>query len=135
MKITVKNKPITTVALISMSDVVFLLLIFLLITSSFISYTGIKVNIPSSENVHTEIQKNITISINENEELFLGEEKIENRNILEERLKIEIENDPEIIIMIQADKNIALKNVIELIDTAKAAGSNKFFIAAQLFNR
>ena len=50
---------ITSVALISMTDVVFLLLIFLLITSSYITNTGIKINIPDTripENIQPSAQ-------------------------------------------------------------------------------
>ena len=131
MKVSVKQKAITTTALISMTDVVFLLLIFLLLTSNFITYTGIPINVPTSQNAHTEIQKNITIAINDKDEIFLNDVMVTREN-LEPKLKGEVDKNPDVIIMIQADQNIALKKVIELIDTAKSAGSSRFFIAAHL---
>jgi len=134
MKISVKHKAITTVALISMSDVVFLLLIFLLISSSFITYTGLQINIPTSLNAHADIQKNISLSINDREEIFINDKLVQRENLISE-LKTEIDKNPDIVILIQADQNIALKNVVELIDAAKSAGSTKFFLAAQLLRR
>ena len=131
MKISVKKKAITTTALISMTDVVFLLLIFLLITSNFITYTGIPINIPVSENAHSDIQRNLSLAINEREEIFINDVRVQ-RDELVARLRVEIEKTPDIVVMIQADQNIALKNVVELIDAARAAGSSRFFIAAQL---
>lgn len=131
MKVMVKKKAISSVALISMTDVVFLLLIFLLITSNFISFTGIKIDVPTSRNAHTEISKNINLAINEQEEIYLNNILIDKDNLIE-LLKKEIEKNPESPVMIQADQSIALQKVIELIDAAKSAGSSRFFIAAHL---
>jgi len=134
MKISVKKKAITTTALISMTDVVFLLLIFLLITSNFITYTGIPINIPVSENAHTDMQRNLTLAINDREEIFVNDMMVA-PEMLVAVLAEEVEKNPDVVIMIQADQNIALRKVVELIDAAKSAGSNRFFIAAQLARR
>jgi len=131
MRVSVKKKAITTTALISMTDIVFLLLIFLLITSNFVSYTGIDINVPVSENAHSDIQKNITLSINDKEQIFVNGTQVEKPQLIAV-LKAEIDKNPEVTVMIQADQNIALKNIVELIDFAKSAGSSKFFIAARL---
>jgi len=131
MRVSVKKKAITTTALISMTDVVFLLLIFLLITSNFVSYTGIDINVPVSENAHNEIKKNITLSINEAEQIFVNGTLVD-KTLLVGALKAELEKTPEALVMIQADQNIALKYIVELIDLAKSAGTSKFFIAARM---
>ena len=134
MKVSVKHKAITSVALISMSDVVFLLLIFLLISSNFVTYTGLQIDIPTSQNAHTDIQRNLTLSINDKEEIFINNIQVNRDNLISE-LKVEIEKNPEIVVLIQADQNIALRHVVELIDAARSAGSTKFFVAAQLMRR
>ena len=129
MKLSVKNKAITSVALISMSDVVFLLLIFLLISSNFVTYTGLQIDIPTSQNAHTDIQRNLTLSINDREEIFINNVMVAKENLVAE-LKTEIDKNPDLVVLIQADQNIALRSVVELIDAAKSAGSNRFFLAA-----
>jgi biopolymer transport protein ExbD len=131
MKLSVKKKAITTTALISMTDVVFLLLLFVLITSNFVSYTGVKIDIPRTSNAYTEMQKNIVLSIDDKETLFLNGQRV-SRNDLPGLLRNEITKNPDVVVMIQADQNIALKKVMDLIDISKSAGSNRFFIAAQL---
>ena len=131
MRVSLKNKAISSVALISMSDVVFLLLIFLLISSNFVTYTGLQIEIPTSTNAHTDIQRNLTLSINEREEIFINNMPI-NKEYLISELRLEIEKNPDIVVLIQADQNVAIKNVVELIDAAKTAGSTRFFLAAQL---
>jgi len=141
MKISVKKKAITTTALVSMTDVVFLLLIFILITSNFISYTGIPIEVPVSDSAHTDFQRNISLSINRLGEIYLDteqvgrfgeEEEIIGRNELIDRLRYLVETNPEIVVMIQADRVVALGRVVSLIDVSKAADAKRFFIAAQL---
>jgi biopolymer transport protein ExbD len=137
MKISVKKKAITTTALISMTDVVFLLLIFLLITSNFITYTGIPINIPVAEHAHSELQRNISLAIttiDDREVIFINDERVRPDELVN-KLRVEVERNPEAIIMIQADQNISIGRVVFLVDSAKSAGSNRFFIAAQLAGR
>ena len=141
MKISVKKKAITTTALVSMTDVVFLLLIFILITSNFISYTGIPIEVPVSDSAHTDFQRNISLSINRLGEIYLDteqvgqfgeEEEIIGRNELIDRLRYLVETNQEIVVMIQADRVVPLGRVVSLIDASKAADAKRFFIAAQL---
>ena len=131
MKLLVKKTAISTSALISIADIVFLLLIFLLISSNFITTTGVKIDIPSSQNTHSEMQQSIILSINETGEITVNGRRANEANLVS-MLKAEIESKPEAYIRIEADQNIALQKVINLIDAAKSAGSNRFFIAAQL---
>jgi biopolymer transport protein ExbD len=134
MRVSVKHKAISSVALISIADIVFLLLIFLLISSNFISYTGLNIDIPTTENVHTEVHRNLTLSINSREEIFINDNPVLREN-LEAELRAIVEANPDIVIMINADQNIALRSVVDLIDAAKSAGSTRFFLAAQFVRR
>ena len=131
MKVSVKKKAITTTALISMTDVVFLLLIFLLISSNFITYTGINIDVPTSENAYADMQTHISLAINDKEEIFINDVKVERVHLIS-TLRAEVEKSPEAVVMIQADQNLALNKVVDLIDSAKTAGANRFFIAALL---
>ena len=129
MKVSVKKKAITTTALISMTDVVFLLLIFLLISSNFITYTGINIDVPTSQNAYTDMQTHISLAINNKEEIFVNEVQVHRANLVQ-TLRTELEKTPDAVVMIQADQNLALNRVVDLIDSAKTAGANRFFIAA-----
>jgi biopolymer transport protein ExbD len=131
MRVSVKKKPLATTALISMTDVVFLLLIFLLITSNYVTYTGIKIDIPTSENAHADSQNNVVVVINEHNRIWVNDIEIVEANLLAV-LTDHVERNPEIVVMIHADQNIPLQRVIDVIDTAKSAGTNRFFIAARL---
>jgi biopolymer transport protein ExbD len=131
MRVSVKKKPLATTALISMTDVVFLLLIFLLITSNYVTYTGIKIDIPTSQNAHSDSTNNVVVVINEHNQMWVNDVEIAEASLLA-ILTEEVEKNPEIVVLIHADQNIPLQKVIDVIDTAKSAGTNRFFIAARL---
>ena len=129
MRVSVKKKAITTGALISMTDVVFLLLIFLLISSNFVTVTGINIDVPTSENAYSDMQKSISLAIDANEQLYINDKPIPKSQLIP-ALKIEIEKTPDAVILIQSDQNLPLRVVVDLIDHAKNAGASRFFIAA-----
>lgn len=134
MKLRLKKKPITSVALISMTDVVFLLLIFLLITSSYITNTGIKINIPESTSSQKEYTKNIQLVLTNDDEIYINNQLSTWTTVVEDLKKLVVVN-PDASIMISADQEIPLKKIIALIDITKLAGSKRFFIATQLQNK
>lgn len=131
MKISLKKKPITSVTLISMTDVVFLLLIFLLITSSYITNTGIKINMPGSTSSQKEYTGNIQLTLTLDDEIYVNDKQTNWNNVVDE-LKMILSKNPDAAIMIQADQEIPLKKIIALIDVTKLAGSKRFFIATKL---
>jgi len=131
MAVRITKKRITAAALISFTDVIFLLLIFLLISSSFITHSGIKVNLPGSGSQQNEFNKNINLTLTKNDELFVDSEKTDWKNLprlLNERLI----DDPEQVVVIRADEEIPLKKIVRLLDLAKLSGSNRFFIATEI---
>ena len=131
MGVDVKRKRIASVALISFADVIFLLLIFFLISSSFITHSGIKVNLPGSSSQQNEYNKNISITLTKNDELYVNDERVtwgDLAKVLNEKLI----SDPEQVVVIRADEDIPLKKVVRLLDLAKLSGSSRFFIATEI---
>lgn len=131
MKISVRKKRISTVTLISFTDVIFLLIIFLLISSNFITHSGIKVDLPGSSSQQNEFNKNISITLTKNEEIYIDNEYVSWEE-LPEILNRKLIDDPEQVVVIRADKDIALKKVVKLLDLAKLSGTNRFFIATEI---
>jgi biopolymer transport protein ExbD len=131
MRVRVKNKAITSTALISMTDFVFLLLIFILISSSFVTITGQNIELPTAHHMHSEIHRNLSLSMNAFGEIFINHRRVEREDLIE-RLREHIEETPEIVVVIQADQSLAYRYVIDLIDAARAAGSTRFYLATQL---
>ncbi|MCA6073327.1 ExbD/TolR family protein [Fulvivirga sedimenti] len=69
----------------SMTDIIFLLLIFFMLTSSFITPSGLPVNLPTSRASTVEMQK-VSVTITENMEYFVGDKKV-SKNMLEAELR------------------------------------------------
>ena len=74
MIVKTKKKRLSSIGLISFTDVIFLLLIFLLISSNFITHSGIKVDLPGSNSQQNEYNKNISLTLTKNNEVFINNE-------------------------------------------------------------
>lgn len=131
MKTNLKTKRISSLALISFTDVIFLLLIFLLISSSYITHSGIKVNLPGSSSQQNDYNKNISLTLTNGDELFVNEEKTdwEGLPVILQQLLID---DPEQVVVVRADEDVPLKKVVKLLDIAKLSGTTRFFIATEI---
>ena len=131
MNLNVSKKRISSIALISFTDIIFLLLIFILISSSFITHSGVKVSLPRSSSQQNEYNKNISLTLTNNDEIFINEEKVSWDNVTSS-LRAKLIDNPEQVIVVRADEDIQLKKIIKLLDLAKLSGSNKFFIATEI---
>ena len=107
-------------------DIVFQLLIFFMLTSSFIFQPGIKVNLPkavTSEVIH---EKNIIILITGNNYIYLNDRVI-TMSELASRLRIAAkENKP---LLIKADRRASLGKVVEVWDLCRDEGISQINIA------
>ena len=131
MVIKTRKKRISSLGLISFTDVIFLLLIFLLISSNFITHSGIKVELPGSNSQQNEFNKNISLTLTKNNEIFLNNEAVSWIE-LPELLNRKLIEDPEQVVVVRADETVELKNVVKLLDIAKLSGTNRFFIATEI---
>ena len=131
MIIKTKKKRLSSIGLISFTDVIFLLLIFLLISSNFITHSGIKVDLPGSNSQQNEFNKNISLTLTKSNEIFINNEIVSWAE-LPEVLNRKLIDDPEQVVVVRADETVELKNVVKLLDIAKLSGTNRFFIATEI---
>jgi biopolymer transport protein ExbD len=134
MKVEVGKKRIASAALISFTDVIFLLLLFLLISSSFITHSGIKVNLPGSASVENEFNKNISLTLTADDLVYINDDPVEWDEISSE-LNKRLIDDPEQVVVVRADQDAVLKKIVRLLDLARQSGSNRFFLATDVRNR
>src|SRR5690625_7153713 len=71
-----KRKPLSMFSQSSLTDIIFLLLIFFLLTSSFVTDHGIMVNIPQAQSSVTMEQNQVSVSITPEGSFFVGGEKV-----------------------------------------------------------
>lgn len=107
-------------------DVVFLLLVFFMLTSSFIFQPGIKINLPKALTSEVIQRENLIIVITAGSALYIKERRI-NPEELSSRIKIAArESKP---ILIKADRKASLGKVVEIWDMCRAEGVQKINIA------
>lgn len=108
-------------------DVVFLLLIFFMLTSSFVSQPGIKVHLPKAITGEM-LSKNVTvITITQGNKIFLDNKRVDFKNLKDE-LK-EITKDKENALLIKADAGAFLGHVVKVWDLCRELGISQVNIA------
>ncbi len=107
-------------------DVIFLLLIFFMLTSSFIFQPGIKINLPNALTSEVIQRENLVIVVTDDNSLYLDEKLIE-RDELSSRLEIAAKEAKPILI--KADRKASLGKVVEVWDLCRSEGIQKLNIA------
>lgn len=98
----------------SMADLVFLLLIFFMLTSTLIAPNAIKLLLPSS-NSKTMSKQTITVYVDENNQYYL-EEKAINEGALQAEIHAALAGQIEGTVVIRSDKSVAVQHIVNIID-------------------
>ena len=114
MAIQTRNKRSVEFSTASMSDLVFLLLIFFMLTSTLVAPNAIKLLLPSS-NSKTMAKQTITVYINENFQYFVGESRV-TPDELESRLNAGLAGQFEASVVLRSDKTVPVQYVVTVID-------------------
>ena len=113
-----------------MMDIVFIMLIFFIVTTSFVKETGVDINRPNAETAERDEKGNILIAITENNEIWIDKRRVDLKAVRAnvERLKIEY---PEGSVIIQADMLSKSGLLVETMDQIRLAGIQNISIAAK----
>jgi len=111
-----RNKVSANFNMSSMTDIVFLLLIFFMLTSTLVSPNALKLLLPSSK-AKTLEKQTISISITKDIDFYINENKVTSANI-EQELKLLIKNEKEPAIILHTDKTVAIEYVVKVMDIA-----------------
>ena len=112
-----------------MLDVVFIMLIFFIVTASFVKEAGVDVNRPPALTAISKEKGNILIAITENGQIWIDRRQVDPRSLRANIERLHGEN-PQGAIVIQADKNSQNHLLVAVMDAAKSAGVNQIAIAA-----
>ena len=116
MALRSRNKVTPNFNMSSMTDIVFLLLIFFMLTSTLVSPNALKLLLPSSK-AKTLEKQTISISITKDIDFYINENKVTAASI-EQELKLLINNETEPAIILHTDKTVAIEHVIKVMDIA-----------------
>ncbi|MFH2059252.1 MAG: biopolymer transporter ExbD [Pseudomonadota bacterium] len=116
--------------LTSLIDIVFLLLIYFLLTTNFIVEDGINVKLPDARASAPQIEQEITICIDKTGATYIMDKKVP-IDALYARIKGMINGGKDRLVVVKADKTIVLNKAVRVMDIAKAAGASRLCLATQ----
>ena len=116
MALRSRNKVTPNFNMSSMTDIVFLLLIFFMLTSTLVSPNALKLLLPNSKSKTLEKQT-ISISIDKNINFYIDEDQV-NINELETRLINILSSELEPAIILHSDKSVEIEHVVKVMDIA-----------------
>lgn len=123
------KKPSLSLDMAPLIDIVFQLLIFFMLSSSFL-YPALKLNLPKAlEHDRRDIER-IVVSLDKDGNVYVNTEKV-SMNDLKSALEAKIANDPKKSVHVRGDQEMPYKYFVEVMDGARQAGAHQVNIVHQ----
>ena len=116
--------------LTSLIDIVFLLLVYFLLTTNFMVDEGIDIKLPQAEASKPQTQEEITIYVDARGQAYLEDREVP-LNDLFKRLQEKIGTAQDRLVVIKADRTVVLNQAVAVMDVAKAAGAGRLCLATE----
>lgn len=130
MHLLEKKKRKVTINITSLIDVVLLLLIFFMLTTSFVEQPGMKLDLPETKSSQGEKSGDLQISVNSDGSIFVNNEAVA-MSELESKISIIAESLEDKSLLLKADKTVHHGTVVEIMDIARSVGLKKIIIASE----
>ena len=115
-------KPVLNIA--SLVDVLFLLLIFFMVTSAFVEQPNIKLELPATRHSEVSRVERTVLTLSRDGQLFLKEKPVDKQNLEKELRRLMLDTGDEVLVL-KADKMVPYGDVVDIMDYAKGAGFKK----------
>ena len=112
-----------------MLDIVFIMLIFFIVTTSFVKESGVTVNTPQAQTAAQQQSANIFIAIKASGEVWIDRRPVDPRSIRAIVARLHADN-PEGSVIIQSDSDSPTGTLVEVMDQVRLAGVDGIAIAA-----
>lgn len=119
-----------SINVVSLIDVVLLLLIFFMLSTTFVAQPGITVNLPKSESQAPTGSQDIIVAVTAGGELYVNEQRV-TLDTLAERLRRLLAEKPAPVVVVKADEAIRHGLVVSIMDVAKQVGAQRIAIATR----
>lgn len=116
--------------LTSLIDIVFLLLIYFMLTTNFIVEEGIKIKLPNAKASAPQVKQEITIFVDKEGATYIANAQIP-IDQLYTKIKQMINNETDRLVVVKADRTVVLNKAVRVMDIAKAAGASKLCLATE----
>ena len=129
MKLRQKTRLDYIVDITPLVDVVFLMLIFFMVSTTFNVSSSLKLDLPSSKATAQQKEvKQVTISINADGQFYVQDEAVEDADLRKRILNVS-KGDPNIRVVLRADADARHKRVVQVLDTLRGLNMSKIGIA------
>jgi len=116
MEIRGRNKINPNFNMSSMTDIVFLLLIFFMLTSTLVTVNALDIILPKAQG-KTENKKSVAISITKNLDFYIDKQKVKESN-LEQSLLETLKTDDNPTIVLRAEEGVPIEKAVKVLDIA-----------------
>ena len=112
-------------------DVMFLLLIFFMVSSTFREYMGIDIELPQAESATEQQQSPHEVAVDQHGHYYLDQERME-LHAIKDALQSILESDPEAAIVLRADEQANVQQFVAILDLTRKIGAQRLIIPTQL---
>jgi len=116
MDIKGRNKVSPEFSMASMTDIVFLLLIFFMLTSTLVTADALDLVLPKAQG-KTEHSQNLSVSINKKQEYYINKKQVDEKS-LETRLKAMLAKEKKPVIILRAEEGVPIEKAVYVMDIA-----------------
>lgn len=113
-----------------MLDVVFIMLIFFIVTATFIKEAGVEVNRPEATTSDPRARASILIAVNKTNEIWIDKNQVDPRGIRQAIERLLAEN-PNGTVVIQADSESSIELLVDVANAAREAGVDDVAISTE----
>lgn len=125
-----KSQEEAQIDMTSMLDIVFIMLIFFIVTSSFVKESGVEVNRPKASNSVSQKDASIFIAVTSDNEIYIDKRVVDKERV-QATLEHLITEQPKASVVIQADQFAFNGTVVSVMDSAKGAGIVNIALATE----
>ncbi|MBN2184850.1 MAG: biopolymer transporter ExbD [Candidatus Krumholzibacteriota bacterium] len=130
MQFSEKLKRRVIISVTSLIDVMFLLLIFFMVTSTFIEQPGMKLDLPSAQNAETTVTQKMVLFINSDNDMIFGG-RIVPADSLDSVMRKAASDSKDGTLVLNADKTVQHGTVIRVMDAAKRSGMKRLVVGTK----
>jgi len=131
MQLSTTSRRKVSINVTSLIDVVFLLLIFFVVTSTFLERPGLDLSLPEASSAEVASQKEVTVQLEEGGGIVVDGEPVDDLSGLAALIEARLEQSEERRVVLEADERVSHGNVVEVMDAAREAGASGIVIATR----
>jgi biopolymer transport protein ExbD len=114
----------------ALTDIVMQLLIFFLLSSSFVIMPGVKVQLTKAQTSEVQTDRSTVITLTGSGRIFLNLDEVTKASLAQKLIPV-LDKDRNQVVILKAEKSVSLQSAVDVIDIAKGVGAQRFMIATE----